>query len=165
MSLSLNVGSKIRPDREKVLSFAEERAVKEKIKTLEAELGGTEVQQGLSYTPRDPAILKKHLERLKQIESSGSAQRYEGNERREAEVEIRRIEQMIAKKWGGRIPTFDEYWVKPTAGIRFLKMRDTIVRLNKDREYAELIRRWKSLKRRMEPDDELSDNVLNLFPQ
>ena len=165
MSLSLNVGSKIRPDREKILSFAEERAVNEKIKQLKSELGGTEVQQGLSFTPKDPGLLKKHLERLEQIKSAGSAQRFEGTERREAEVEIRRIEQMIAKKWGGRVPTFDEYWVKPTAGIRFLKMKETIVRLNKDREYAELIRRWKALKRRMEPEDELSDNVLNLFPQ
>ena len=165
MSLSFSTATKVRPDQGKVLSYAEERALDEKIKQLESEADGKEIQQGLSYTPKDSGLIKKHLEQLKQIKASGSAQKFQGNERREAEVEIRRIEQMIAKKWGGRIPTLREYWVTPKAGIDYLRLVDRIVKLNKDREYAEMIRRWKYLRRRMDPEDVLADNVLNLFPQ
>jgi hypothetical protein len=161
--MEISVKKGIRPAQTDTLSFAEEKAAEQRIRDLEAELSRTEVQQGLSYEPKDIQGIEKRLAHYKALKTGKGAKRFEGQERVQAEVEIRRIEQALARKWGGRVPTYQEYWQNQRAGISYLKLVNKIVELNRDREYAELVRRWKVLRRGMEPDDPVADNVLHLF--
>jgi hypothetical protein len=158
------VKSGIRPDKERVLSVQEERFASNKIQELEKVMEGKETQQGLSFEPRDIQSVEKWLTHYKALKARGGATRFEGKERAQAEMELRRLVDAIAKKWGGKIPSWEEYNITPrNGGIRYHQLRDRIVKINKDREYAELIRRWKYVRRRMEPDDESADSVLHLF--
>lgn len=154
----------VRPGEGKVLSYAEEKAMNDRIKDLENEFMGKEIQQGLSFQPRDIQTVEKWLNHYKQMKSSMGAQRYEGKERLQAEIELRRIDQAVTQKWGGRIPSYQELWVTPkSGGIQYLNLVQMWVKLNADREYSELIRRWRYLRRRMEPSDPNADNILHLF--
>lgn len=153
----------LRPEKEPVWSYAEEKAAELRIKDFENEVMGKEVQQGLSFQPKDINAVEKWLAHYKKMKASLGARRYDGKDRVQAEVELRRIEQRIAQKWGGKIPSYQELWINQRAGIDYLKLVQTWVRLNADREYGELIRRWKTLRRGMEPEDPSADNVLHLF--
>jgi hypothetical protein len=161
--MQLNIKRGVRPGEGKVLSYAEEKAADQRIKDFENELMGKEVAQGLSFTPDKIQAVEKWLAHYKKMKSQMGAHRYEGKERGEAEVEIRRIEQRIAVKWGGRIPSYQELWITQKQGIQYLNLVQQWVKHNADREYNELIRRWKYLRRRMEPEDPHADNVLHLF--
>lgn len=164
MSIAINVKKGIRPDgNEKVLSYAEEKSMSDRIRDFESELSGKEVQQGLSYQPKDVQAVEKWLNHYKKMKSTMGAQRFEGKERADAEMELKRIEQQIARKWNGRIPSYQELWITHRAGAQYLDLVQTWVRLNKDREYGAFISRWKYLRRRREPEDPNADNVLHLF--
>lgn len=148
----------------KVLSHAEDKFLAEKEKQIEADLSRREIQQGVTFEPKDPQILEKRLAEVKKLRQNANMQRLEGSERVRAESELKKIEDIFAKKWGGRIPTHSEYWMRPKeGGIQYLNLVDRISRLNKDREYQELIKRWKFLRRGLEPDDKHIDNTMNLF--
>lgn len=153
----------IRPSNEKVLSYAEEQAADKRIKDLETELMGKEVQQGLSFQPKDIQTIEKWLAHYKKMKANMGATKFEGKDRTQAEIEMRRIIQAIEKKWNGHIPSYQELWINQRAGIQYLQLVQNWIRLNVDREYGELVKRWKYLRRRMEPDDPNADNVLHLF--
>lgn len=155
--------SGIRPRR--VMSFGEEQYLDDKIKYLEAQKGRKEIQQGVSHDPKDIKGLDKRLDELKTIKNRYGAVRLEGKERMQAELEIKRLEDLMAKKWGpGGFPSYAQYWMRPKeGGIQYLNLVDKIYRLNADREYAEYMRRWKYLRRCLEPDDRNIDSTLHLF--
>lgn len=152
-----------RPENSRVMSYAEERAAEERIKDLEAEMMGKEVRQGLTYQPKDIQTVEKWLAHYKQLKASRGAVRLEGKERVQAEVELRRIEDRIRVIWGGKIPSFQEIWITPRAGIDYLNLVNKFVELGKNREFHELVRRWKSIRRQMEPSDPNADNILHLY--
>ena len=153
----------LRPSEEKVLSYAEEKAAEQRIKDLENELSGGEVGQGLSFQPKNIQTVEKWLNHYKKMKAGMGAHKYTGKDREQAEIEIRKIEQALAQKWGGRIPSYSELWINQKQGIQYLNLVQQWVKHNADRQYNELIRRWKYLRRRMEPDDPHADNVLHLF--
>lgn len=147
----------------RVLSYAEDKYLAEKEKQMEQDLSRKEISQGVNWEPRDEKLLTKKLADVKAIRSKFATERLEGKDRARAEKEISLIEQAIAKKWGGRIPSHTEYWMRPKeGGIRYLNLVDSIVRNNSDREYAGLIQRWKFLRRSLEPNDRRIDNTMHL---
>ncbi len=148
----------------RVLSWKEEDFLDQKVKDLENAKYNKEIQQGVNFEHRDKALIDRKLSELKTIKSRYGAERIEGNERAQAELELKRLERAIAQKWGGRVPTHAEYWIRPKeGGIRYLQLRDKIANLNRDQEYAEYVKRWKSIRRRMEPADKTIDSTLHLF--
>lgn len=153
----------VRPSEGKVLSFAEEKAADDRIKELESQLMGKEVQQGLSFEPRDVKTIENWLAHYKKMKANQGAQKFEGTERVSAEMELRRIEDAIRVCWGGRIPNYSELWINQRAGIDYLNLVQKWVKLNANREFHELIRRWKYIRRRMEPEDPNADNILHLY--
>lgn len=164
MALTLRKGAAPFRPAKRVLSYAEERFLDEKKTQLEAALNNKELQQGVNFEHRDKPLLEKRLAELKQIKNRFGAVRVEGRERAQSELEIKRIEQAIPRKWGGRIPSYAEYWMRPKeGGIRYLNLVDKIASLNSDPEYTELVKRWKYLRRRMEPEDKRISSTLHLF--
>lgn len=163
MALTLRKGTSVERTR-RVLSFAEEQFLDAKKKDIERDIQRGEVQQGVNFEPKDIKNLQKRLDDLKTIKNRYGAVRLAGKEREQAEKEIKLIEARIAVKWGGRIPSYTEYWQKPKdGGIHYLNLVDKIAELNSDREYSELVKRWKYLRRRLEPENKRIDSVLNLF--
>lgn len=163
MALTLRKGSSL-PKSHRVLSYAEEQFIDAKQKDIERDLRKGELQQGVNFEPKDLKSLEKRLNDLKQIKSRYGAVRLTGKEREQAEKELKLLEARIAAKWGGRIPSYTEYWQRPKeGGIHYLNLVDKIADLNRDAEYCELIRRWKYLRRRMEPENKRIDSVLHLF--
>lgn len=166
MALTLRKGAAPFRPAKRVLSVQEEDFLDAKRKDLEHALNNKEMQQGVNFEHRDRPLLEKRLAELKAIKDRYGAVRLEGRERVQAEVEIKRLEQAIARKWGGRVPSYSEYWMRPKdGGIRYLNLVDKIADLNRDPEYAEYIKRWKYLRRRMEPKDRRIDSTLHLFRQ
>lgn len=164
MALTLRKGAEPFRPAKRVLSWKEEDFLDQKRKDLEHAMNSKEIQQGLNFEHRDKAVLQKRIDELKSIKNRYGAVRLENRERVQAEVEIQRLEKAIAKKWGGRVPTYAEYWTRPKeGGIRYLQLRDKIANLNRDAEYSEYVKRWKYLRRRMEPEDRQIDSTLHLF--
>lgn len=150
----------------RVLSYNEEKFIDEKLKQLTRERGHGELQQGVQFEPKNVKALDKKLGELKAIKNRYGAIRLSGSERVQAEKEIKMLESRIAQKWGGRVPSYSEYWMKPKdGGIKYLNLVDKIDELNRDREYSEIIRRWKYLRRSLEPENKRIDSVLHLFKQ
>jgi len=151
-----------RPSRS--LSYGEEKYLNEQINYLEDQKSRKEVQQGVNYDPRDMHLVNKKLAELKTVRGQHATVRLEGKERVQAELELKQIEDAIAKKWGGKLPTYAEYWMnQKQGGIHYLNLVNKIYKLNKDLEYAALISRWKSIRRGLEPEDKDISNTLHLF--
>lgn len=166
MALTLRKDAAPFQSAKRVMSWKEEDFLNQKMKDLENAKNNKEIQQGVNFEHRDKPLLEKKLAELKTIKSRYGATRLDGRERVQAEMESKRLEQAIARKWGGRVPTYAEYWVRPKeGGLRFMQLRDKIANLNRDVEYAEYVKRWKSIRRRMEPDDRNIDSILHLFRQ
>lgn len=147
----------------KILSFQEEKAIKDKVHQLEDNIKGKEIQQGVKVEPRDIKALEAKLRGMREVLNQGGAVRLEGRERVHAEMEIKRLEEEIKKMWGGSIPSYDEHWMTAKAGIRYRSYVNKLVFLNSSRKYAELVRRWKYLRRRLEPQDSRIDSTMHLF--
>lgn len=145
------------------LSFAEERSLREKEKWLDGVYKKKEVSQGVTHDPKDLSRVKSKLDSVRS-QLKFAPVRAEGKERLQIEIEVKRIEQRMAQFWGGSFPTWEEHWIKPKdGGIRYNKYRDKIVEVNKSAEYANLHRRWKFLRRRLEPQDPNISNSLHLY--
>lgn len=164
MALTLRRGMVPRSNR--VLSYAEDKFLAEKEKQMESDLSRKELSQGVNWEPKDEKVLRSRLADVKAIRNKFTAERLSGKERVQAEKEITLIEQALAKKWGGKIPSHSEYWMRPKeGGIRYLGLVDSIARVNSDPEYSELIKRWKYLRRGLEPNDRRIDNTMHLHRQ
>ena len=147
----------------RVLSYAEEDALKSKVRVLEDNLKGKELQQGVKIEPRDIKAQEEKLRHMKEVLRQGGAVRLEGRERVHAEMEIKRLEEEMKKMWGGKFPTYAEHWTTPKAGMAYRNYVNKIVNLNRSKQYGELVRRWKYLRRRLEPQDALIDSTMQLF--
>lgn len=145
------------------LSYVEEKALREKEAWLDSVVKRKELQQGVNHDPKDVNAARKKLSMIRSQLSNYAPVRAEGQERVRIEMELKKIHEQIRIKWGGKIPTHDEYWIRPKeGGIRYLHLRDKLVRLGRDREYSELVKRWQFLRRRLEPQDSNISNTLNL---
>jgi hypothetical protein len=163
MPLTLRKGNEVSSNR-RVMSYSEEQFLKEKEKQIEKELKRGELQQGVNYEPKHVEILEKRLKELKANLNRYGAQRFSGQERVQAEKELKLIEERIRQMWGGNIPSYVEYWMRPKeGGIHYMNLVDKIVELEQSREYGELVRRWKYLRRRLEPENRRIDSILHLF--
>jgi hypothetical protein len=144
------------------LSYAEERALREKEQWFDSVYRKKEIQQGVAHDPKDLARIKSKLEAVRS-QLRFAPTRAMGSERVRIEMEVKKIEDRIRVIWGGKIPTWSEYWIRPKeGGIHYNNLRDKIVEVNQSREYAELIRRWQFLRRRLEPQDKNIANTLHL---
>ena len=151
----------------RVLGYAEQKALKEKAEYLESVLDRSEIKQGVNFDVKDEQLVKANLARTKQILSTQGATQVSGSERTKLEREIREIQDRLRAGWEGvpAIPTWDQYQVHPKDGIRYANMRDTIVRWEQNALRKRLVRRWKSLKRMLYPDDPSASNTMHLFPR
>lgn len=164
MALTLRKGAAPFRSAKRVLSWKEEDFLNQRAKDLEHSLHSKELQQGVNFEHRDKALLEKKLSELKSIKNRYGATRLDGQDRVKAEMELKRLETAIAQKWGGRVPTYQEYWVTPKlGGIRYMTLVNKIAKLNADPEYSAYVQRWKYVRRRMEPEDRLIDSTLHLF--
>ena len=144
------------------LSHSEERSLREKEQWLESIYKKKEIQQGVAHDPRDLARVKTKLEAIRR-QLQFAPQRAVGNERVRVEMEIKKVEDRIKILWGGKIPSWTEYWMRPKeGGIHYNALRDKLVELNQNKEYSDLIRRWQFLRRRLEPQDKNIASTLHL---
>lgn len=145
------------------LSFSEERALREKEQYLDSVYKKKEIAQGVTHDPKDLNRIRTKLEGVRD-QLRFAPERAEGHERVKIEAEIKRVEDEMAKFWGGTFPTWEEHWINPkSGGIRYNVYRDRIVQVNKSKEYADLFRRWQFLRRRLEPQDPNIASSLHLY--
>ena len=145
------------------LGFSEERALREKEQWLDSMYRKKEINQGVSHNPKDLAKVKQKLDAVRD-QLRYAPTRAEGKERVQIEMEIKRLEESMAKSWGGKFPTWEEHWITPkSGGVRYNMYRDRIVEVNKSKEYAQLFRRWQFLRRRLEPQDASIANSMHLY--
>lgn len=147
------------------LSYSEERSLREKRQWFDSIYKKKEIQQGVAHDPKDLARVKSKIDAIdNQLRFAPT--RAVGAERVRIEMELKRIEEEIAKMWGGKIPTWAEYWTRPKeGGIHYANLRDKLVKLNQSAEYSNLIRRWQFLRRRLEPQDRNIASTLHLHKQ
>mgnify|MGYP001594941963 CR=1 FL=1 len=149
----------------KALSYKEEKDIDDKIKYLEDVRDEVEVQQGVKHEAKDSKAIENKLNSLKKIKEAQGVSQVEGRERLKVEKESEQLMDRIRQKWGGKIPSYNEYWMRPKeGGIKYLRLVDKIYSLNKDREYHALVTRWKTLQRMLDPTDPHASNTLKFFP-
>lgn len=144
------------------LGYSEERSLRDKEKWLESVYKRKEIQQGVAHDPKDLNRIKQKLEDVRS-QLRFAPTRASGSERVQIEMELKKTEERMRQLWGGKIPTWSEYWQRPKeGGIHYLMLRDKIVELNQSREYSELVKRWQFLRRRLEPQDKNIANTIHL---
>jgi hypothetical protein len=148
---------------QKSLSFAEEKALDEKISYLQDVKDGVELKdaQGVNHQVKDSKALDENLSRMKAIREAHGVQRVMGPER----VELEKQEKLLREKLDPGM-TWHEYMnTKRSDGMRFIRLVEKIRKWNSDPIYQRDVKTWKSIRRRLDPDDANASNVMNLFKE
>lgn len=149
------------PLQQKTLSLAEEKAIEDKINYLEqvkdrVEIGGL---QGVEHQVKDEKALDENLARLRNIRDTHKVERVTGKEREAVEKEARVLFEKLDPKmtWGEYMNT------KRRDGMPYLRLVRTIQKWETDQRRIADLERWKSLQRRLEPEDPHISSFMQLF--
>ena len=152
-----------KPETVRPLSLSEENALDEKIRTLMDERDGVEVVQGLTHiAKRSKEVINRDISHLMQVKKMRGVVRAEGKEREEITKEIKSIEERVQVDMPN-LNTFQNTGRKH--GTAYLKLKRWCDIKNSDEKFKRLVERWKSLRRRLEPEDTDIANVMYLFPE
>ena len=144
------------------LSYGEERSLDRQINDLENQSEGSEIVQGLSHQVRDKQLVQKRIAELKRIRETRCVRRAVG---READEITREVEALTTKLQKG-MPSWETYaFTRRREGMRYIRLRDWIIKSEMDQTRRNMIIRWKYLKRRLDPDDPHAASIINLFPE
>lgn len=148
---------------QKSLSLAEEKALNEKINYLEDVRDGVEIKdaQGVTHEVKDPKALEENIRRLKSIRDTQSVEMATGSER----VALEKEEALLRERLDPGM-SWDEYMnTKRRDGMRFIKLVNKIQQWNSDAQRQSDIKRWKYIRRRLDPQDPNASNTMNLFKE
>lgn len=145
----------------RTLSYGEEVDLKRRIQDHKDSLGGKELMQGVNLSAPNVANAKKEIKKLETILNSQGIGEISDKERAEIEKEERLLREDLQKG----MPSWDTYQgSRPQHGPRHDKLVDWIVRTNADPVRQQKIRRWKTLRRHLDPHNPKASHVMYLFP-
>lgn len=147
----------------KHLSFAEEQSLNQKIQNLEDAKDGVELKnaQGVTTETKDPKAINAQLAHLKKIKEAQTVERAVGAERDKLEKEEALLRARLDPKM-----SWDEYsMTQRKHGMRYQRLVQQIGKWNSDQQYQTDMKRWKYVRRRLDPDDPNVSNVMHLFKE
>ena len=115
--------------------------------------------QGVVHETKDKKVLSQRLSQLKKIHDAQKVEEARGEER----VNLEKEEEILRKRLDPKM-TWDEYsMTQRKHGIRYQKLVTQIQKWNSDPVYQADIKKWKYIRRRLDPQDPNISNVMHLF--
>jgi hypothetical protein len=146
----------------KTLSYGEEKALRERIQDLKDAQGGKELVQGVNMSSPNLARNRAELQRLQNILNSQGVSQLSKKELDEAEKEEKVLRDDLQKG----MPSWDRYvQSRPKDGPRHDKIVEWIVDSDADPIRQQKVKRWKSLRRHINPNDPKFSHTNRLFPE
>lgn len=146
----------------RTLSYGEQKNLEAKIQEIEDALGGKELVQGVNMNTPNRQKNLMELKRLKSILSSQGVHEVSDKERSAYEKE----EEILRENLRKGMPSWDKYvGSRPKDGPRHDKVVDWIVRSDADPARQQMIKRWKTLRRHLDPSNPKAAHVMHLFPE
>lgn len=145
----------------RTLSYGEQKNLEAKIQEIEDALGSKELVQGVNMNTPNRQKNVQELKRLKGILASQGVSQVSDKEKKDYEKEEELLRQDLQKG----MPSWDKYQgSRPKDGPRHDKVVDWVVRSNEDIVRQQKIRRWKTLRRHIDPSNPKAAHVMHLFP-
>lgn len=146
--------------RTQSLSLKEEEVLKKRLALLEDIRDGKEIVQGVSYESKNPKQLEDEMLAIKKELEFRSVKSATGTDRADVLRELKILEEDLRKG----IPSWDVYVnTKRRDGISFLKLRNWIMKCETDPVRRSKVKRWKFLRRRLDPQDPFIADTMFLF--
>lgn len=146
----------------KTLSYGEQKALEARIQDLKDAQGGKELVQGVSMSSPNAAKNRAELQRLQNILNSQGVSQLSKKELDEAQKE----EKILLEDLRIGMPRWDQYVnSRPKDGPRHDKIVEWIVENDADPIRQQKVRRWKSLRRHINPNDPKFSHTNRLFPE
>lgn len=145
----------------KHLGFAEQKALEEQIRQLQDAHDEVEVEgaQGVKHETRDRKGLSQRLAHLKKIHDAQKVVEATGAERENLEKEEKILRERLDPKM-----SWDEYsMTQRKHGMRYQRLVAQIQKWNSDPKYQADMKKWKYIRRRLDPNDPNISNVMHLF--
>jgi len=152
---------KIKRLGKKPLDYAEEKALREEKSHIDDVLDGVELRQGVTHEVVDSAALE---ERKRNIDKAleGSAERATGSERVQLEKREKQLREYLQSRnvsWKVHTRT------RPSDGIEYSELVDHQHALNADQKYQRMVKEWKAISRRLEPENTRAGDTRYLHRQ
>lgn len=142
------------------LSLKEEEVLKKRKALLEDIRDGREIVQGVSYESKNPKQIEDEISAIDKELQFRSVKAAVGNERAEVVRELKILEEDLRKG----MPSWDIFVnTKKRDGTSFLKLRNWIIKNETDPLRRSKIKRWKFLRRRLDPTDPYVADTMFLF--
>lgn len=146
----------------RTLSYGEQKALEFRIQDLKDAQGGKELAQGVNMTSPNAAKNRAELKRLEGILSSQGVGKISDKELAEVEKEEKILREDLQKG----MPTWDRFaQSRPKDGPRHDKLVEWISISDADPIRSQKVRRWKNLRRHINPYDPKFSHVNKLFPE
>lgn len=146
----------------RTLSYGEQVDLERRIQDTKDSLNGKELMQGVNVNAPNFKLARKKLEQLESILSSQGVGEVSGPEREKIEKEERLLREDLQKD----MPSWETYvGSRPKDGPRHDKIVTWINQSNSDPVRQQKIRRWKSLRRYLDPHNPKASHVNNLFKE
>lgn len=150
----------IAPNRSSI-SHSEETSIDRQIEDLEKQVDGAEIRQGLNYQAPNRANVQKKIAELRRIRETRSVRKAVGREREQIEMEIGDLKEELQKG----MPTFKEYsFTRKKDGPFYNALVQWIAKSESDPVRVGRIKRWKYLRRRLDPENPRIASTTLLFP-
>lgn len=144
------------------LSYGEQKNLEAKIQELEDAQGGKELVQGVNMSSPNIQKNRREIQRLRSILATRGVGEVSAKEKSDAEKE----EAILREKLQKGMPSWDRYQQsRPKDGPRHDKIVNWIVEADADVNRRQMIDRWKTLRRIINPHDPKAAHVNNLFPE
>lgn len=145
----------------RTLSYGEQKSLESKIQDHKDALGGKEVLQGLNVNSPNVVVSRREIKRLEGILSSQGIGEISEEERGKIAVELKALTADLQKG----MPSWDRYISsRPKDGPRHDRMINWINTTNADPVRQQKIKRWKTLRRYLDPHNPKASHVMHLFP-
>ena len=142
------------------LSLKEEEVLKKRKALLEDIRDGREIVQGVSYESKNPKQIEDEISAIDKELQFRSVKAAVGNERAEVVRELKILEEDLRKG----MPSWDTFVnTKKRDGTSFLKLRNWIIKNETDPLRRSKVKRWKFLRRRLDPTDPYVADTMFLF--
>jgi hypothetical protein len=150
----------------RTLSYGEQKDLERRIQDLHDAAGGKELVQGVNITAPNKEMMNRQLKHLQNTLASQGVGEVAEKERVEMEKECRMIEDKIRTGFPGRpMPTWSAFVSsRPKDGPRHDKIVAWDLWFNNDPTVQQLVRRWKTLRRHLDPHDPKASHVSHLHP-
>lgn len=150
----------------RTLSYGEQQDLERRIQELKDTVGGKELVQGVNLSVPNKEIIGRRLKQMQTTLASQGVGQISDKDRADMEKECLMIKDKLQTGFPGKqMPSWDVYvGSRPKDGPRHDRLVSWILWFNSDSTVQQLVRRWKNLRRHLDPQDPKASHISNLFP-